>query len=83
MSWAESTNSAGSAAAADRSARSGSQLSLRRRATSRLSPTELAAGVKAALRNRPSQQRRQVPQYRRPGRFAFADLAIDYAARSS
>ena len=46
------------------------------------SPTELAARVKAALRNKPSQQRRQVPPYRRPGRFALADLAIDYAARA-
>ena len=46
------------------------------------SPTELAARVKAALRNKPSQQRRQVPPYRRPGRFALADLAIDYAART-
>ena len=46
------------------------------------SPTELAARVKAALRNKPSQQRRQVPPYRRPGCFALADLAIDYAARA-
>ena len=46
------------------------------------SPTELAARVKAALRNKPSQQRRQVPPHRRPGRFALADLAIDYAART-
>ena len=46
------------------------------------SPTELAARVKAALRNKSTQQGRQVPPYRRSGRFALGDLAIDYAART-
>ncbi len=46
------------------------------------SPTELAARVKAALRNKSTQQGRQVPPHRRSGRFALGDLAIDYAART-
>ena len=46
------------------------------------SPTELAARVKAALRNRPSQQSRLVPRHHTLGRFALGDLAIDYAART-
>ena len=46
------------------------------------SPTELAARVKAALRNIPSQQSRLVPRHHTLGRFALGDLAIDYAART-
>ena len=46
------------------------------------SPTELAARVKAALRNIPSQQSRLVPRHHTVGRFALGDLAIDCAART-
>ena len=46
------------------------------------SPTELAARVKAALRNTPSQQSRLVPRHHTLGRFVLGDLAIDYAART-
>ena len=46
------------------------------------SPTELAARVKAALRNIPSQQSRLVPRHHTVARFALGDLAIDYAART-
>ena len=46
------------------------------------SPTELAARVKAALRNKPAPQGRQVPANRTPGRFALGDLGLDYAART-
>ena len=46
------------------------------------SPTELAARVKAALRNKPAQQARKAPPHRRPGRFALEGLAIDYPARA-
>ena len=46
------------------------------------SPTELAARVKAALRNKLAPPGRQAPPYRRPGRFALGDLVIDYAARA-
>ena len=50
--------------------------------TKPFSPTELAARVKAALRNIPSQQSRLVPRHHTVGRFALGDLAIDYAART-
>ena len=46
------------------------------------SPTELAARVKAALRNKPTQQDRHLRGNHTPRRFALGDLAIDYAART-
>ena len=46
------------------------------------SPTELAARVKAALRNKPAQHDRHIPKHHTPGRFTLGDLTIDYAART-
>ena len=46
------------------------------------SPTELAARVKATVRNKPAQKGRHAPARRTLGRFALGDLAIDYDARA-
>ena len=45
------------------------------------SPTELAARVKAALRNKPTQQSRHMPGHHTPRPFTLGELTIDYTAR--
>ena len=45
------------------------------------SPTELAARVKAAARNKLARRGRPGPAHRTVGRFALGDLAINYDAR--
>ena len=45
------------------------------------SPTELAARVKAALRNNPTQQSHHMPGHHTPRPFTLGELTIDYTAR--
>ena len=46
------------------------------------SPTELAARVKAALRNKPTQPSHHLPGHPTPHPFTLGDLTIDYTART-